>query len=130
MTNIRGVIKILEIAYYSRTGNVRDFVSWYMKDFKSFNIEEQEATGKCVLITPTYSFGEVPEEVEEWLEHNADKVVAVVSSGNKNWGNRFGRAGLKISNRLEVPLLMRFELKGSQEIADSLKEKILEIGEC
>ena len=109
---------------------MRDFVSWYMKDFNSFDIEEREANNKCVLITPTYSFGEVPEEVEKWLEHNADKVVAVVSSGNKNWGNRFGRAGLKISNRLEVPLLMRFELKGSQEIADRLKEKILEIGEC
>ncbi len=101
-----------------------------MKDFKSFSIEDKEATGKCVLITPTYSFGEIPEEVDKWLERNADKVIAVVSSGNKNWGNRFGRAGLKISNRLEVPLLMRFELKGSQEIADELKEKILEIGEC
>ena len=121
---------MIEIAYYSRTGNVRDFVSWYMSDFEYYSIEEMNADNKCILITPTYSFGEVPEEVEEWLEHNADKVVAVVSSGNKNWGNRYGRAGLKLSNRLEVPLLMRFELKGSQEVANELKEKILEIGEC
>lgn len=118
------------LAYYSRTGNTADFVDWYMlpilgEGFEARSIELWDADQPYILFTPTYNFGEVPEEVEEWLADNKEHIQAVVSSGNRNWGNKmFARSGNLVQAIYRVPLLGKYELKGNPQDAENIKDQI------
>lgn len=117
------------IAFYSMTGNVRRFIT-------NSGVAEQHDTyeiraGNCrehieepfILVTGTYGFGGVPDEVKSFLEVNHGSMLAVASSGNRNWGQNFARAGEHISNDYGVPLLMKFELHGNQKDREEFIEK-------
>ncbi|WP_027120762.1 class Ib ribonucleoside-diphosphate reductase assembly flavoprotein NrdI [Mycoplasmopsis lipofaciens] len=85
-----------------------------------------------VLICPTYSGGlgdfkgSVPKQVIKFLnnEQNRKHCVAVVASGNTNFGDTFAIAGPVLSTKLQVPLLHQFELIGTKYDVDTLNEKI------
>src|SRR5699024_4094058 len=62
-----------------------------------------------ILVTPTYGFGAVPDTVKEFLQANSYNLVAVASSGNRNWGQNFARAGEYISSDYSVEIQMKFE---------------------
>lgn len=113
-------MKKIKIAYYSRTGNVKAFVERYLSDYESIDISEVKTMNTpYVLITPTYDFGQVPEVVTKWLRKNNGCMVGVIASGNRNWGDLYGHAGDIISDLYEVPLLAKFELRGT--IADGMR---------
>lgn len=113
-------MKNIKIAYYSRTGNVKAFVERYLSDYESIDISEVKAiNAPYVLITPTYDFGQVPEVVTKWLRKNNGCMVGVIASGNRNWGDLYGHAGDITSDLYEVPLLAKFELRGT--IADGMR---------
>lgn len=109
------------IAYYSMTGNIRRFLnSMDMPDkYKLYQITPQNVREKLddpfILVTPTYGEGGVPEVVKDFLKKNSFNLFAVASSGNRNWGQNFARAGEYISNDYGVPLLMKFELHGTPD---------------
>lgn len=105
----------MELFYYSRTNNTKRFIDKLETDIDSFNITEAHPQGSFILITPTYNFGQIPEEVVEFLEQHGSKLAAVISCGNKNWGTAFGQAGNKISDRYDVPLLHKLELSGNKK---------------
>lgn len=125
----------VSVVYYSRTGQTRRFIeklSQEVPDLKMFEIKsgEEEFNKPYVLITPTYRFGGVPEEVEEFLnkEGNANSVVAVVSSGNKNWGiENYAVSGDKISKMLNIPLLHKFEMRGSESDVKQVKKELIKL---
>ena len=113
-------MKKIKIAYYSRTGNVKAFVDKYLNAYETVDISEVKAIDTpYVLITPTYDFGQVPEVVTKWLRKNNGCMVGVIASGNRNWGDLYGHAGDIISDLYEVPLLAKFELRGT--IADGMR---------
>lgn len=73
-----------------------------------------------VLITPTYGAagkGFVPQQVIKFLnqEQNRSNLLGVISSGNINFLEDYGKAGDVISHKLNVPLLYKFELAGTTE---------------
>ena len=70
-------------------------------------------TEPYVLVTYTIGFGDVPDEVIEFLEDNAAYCKAVAVSGDRIWGNNFGLAGDTISRNLGIPLIMKFEKGGT-----------------
>lgn len=130
------------LAYYSLTGNTADFLDWYFPEYEKRNIETWDPDGPYVLFTPTYNFGEVPEEVEDWLGDinveyyvddmeitplNSDLMEAVVASGNRNFGPAYAASGDKISEEYGVPLLMKYELKGNPMIAEAVKEEMARV---
>lgn len=84
-----------------------------------------------VLITPTYGDSErkgaVPKQVKKFLTHNNnyEKMVAVVSAGNRNFGAEYGIAGEIISKKFHIPHLHKFELSGEQEDVEKTKNMIL-----
>lgn len=83
-----------------------------------------------ILITPTYKYGSVPEEVEDFLEtpENARNIIAVISSGNTNWGRaNYAMAGSKISESLRVPWLHKFEMQGNSKDLKRIAEEIIKI---
>lgn len=113
-------MKKVKIAYYSRTGNVKAFVDKYLTEYETVDISEVKSMNEAyVLITPTYDFGQVPEVVTKWLRKNNASLVGVIASGNRNWGDLYGHAGDIISDIYEVPLIAKFELRGT--IADGMR---------
>ena len=118
----------MQLFYYSRTNNTKRFVEKLNSDIDSFSITQAHPQGNFILITPTYNFGQIPEEVVEFLEQYGNNLVGVISCGNKNWGAAYGQAGNKISERYDVPLLHKLELSGNKkdkEIVDKAIESML-----
>jgi len=111
------------IYYTSLTGNVRRFVSktgLAAEEIKPSLI----ATEPFVLVTYTIGFGMVPPKVTRFLEKNGGLLKAVAASGNRNWGDNYGRAGDVIAEQYGVPLLLKFELAGTEEDVQTFVEKV------
>lgn len=102
------------IAYTSKTGNVRRFI-------KKLNMKAVQITKDMVLsepyilITYTTGYGQVPDLTTDFLKNNAFFLQGVSASGNKNWGDLFGKSADIISNLYGVPVISKFELAGSQK---------------
>lgn len=117
---------MINVAYYSLSGNTRDFISWYLADeVVAHNIEDGDLAVPYVLITPTYGRGEVPPTVAEWLVRNGDHLIGIAGTGNANWGDNFAKAVDIIAEQYSVPIVSKFELKGTkaqaQHFIDSAK---------
>ncbi|UBH21912.1 class Ib ribonucleoside-diphosphate reductase assembly flavoprotein NrdI [Macrococcus armenti] len=113
------------IAYYSMTGNVRRFVEDYLDGYETIDITEVDnVDSPYVLITPTYYFGQVPEEVNDFLVVNSETMVGVIASGQMNWGVNYGKAGDIISDHYGVPLIAKFELRGTKYDGERIKRKL------
>ena len=73
-----------------------------------------------VLVTPTYGAGSkgfVPKQVISFLnqEENRVRCRGVIGSGNINFLGDYCKAADIVSAKLQVPILYRFELAGTQE---------------
>lgn len=83
-----------------------------------------------VLITPTYADdagrGAVPKQVIRFLNdaHNRSLLKGVIASGNRNFGQFYAYAGPVIAQKCGVPLLYRFELSGTQEDINNVRNGI------
>ncbi|PES55461.1 class Ib ribonucleoside-diphosphate reductase assembly flavoprotein NrdI [Bacillus cereus] len=114
------------IVYASKTGNVKRFVGKTGLETVQIS-EELMVNEKCVLITYTTGFGAVPEEVSEFMKKNSKNVVGVVASGNRNWGDMFGASADKISKQYGMPVLMKFEMSGTNNDVELFKTKVREV---
>lgn len=116
------------VMYYSMTGNVKRFTA-KLEQFNCVDIKEAPIVEeKFILITGTSGFGQVPNKVVEFLSNNADKMLGVVASGNKNWGeNQYARSGDLISETFNVPLLMKIENSGFPKDVELFKERVFEL---
>lgn len=115
------------IVYDSFTGNVQRFVK--KLGMRAVKIEDGLIVKEpFVLITYTYGKGDVPESTMKFLMRgNFINMKGVASSGNRNWEPLFAMAGDKISSKFGVPLLLKFEMSGTEEDVAILKEKINQI---
>lgn len=116
----------ISIVYFTKTRQTEAFVNKF-KDLISNSIIKIEdglvMDNPYILLTSTYGFGNVPEEVEEFLklEKNKQQLIAVMSSGNKNWGSeRFANSGNIISKQFDVDLIGKYELAGTQKDVEKL----------
>ncbi|MTE13140.1 class Ib ribonucleoside-diphosphate reductase assembly flavoprotein NrdI [Nocardia aurantiaca] len=89
-----------------------------------------------VLIVPTYGGGRhvlggqrsdkefVPRQVAKFLNdpHNRALLRGVIASGNTNFGDTYCYAGEVISRKAGVPYLYRFELMGTAEDVERVRE--------
>lgn len=102
------------IVYDSMTGNVARFIS-KLQNYEVFKISDLKKISKpYILVTYTTGFGEVPKTTLAFLESNKENMIAVASSGNRNWGANFAKSGEIISSMYNVPLLLKFELSGTR----------------
>ena len=85
-----------------------------------------------ILIVPSYGFGgtagAVPRQVIRFLNdpHNRALIRGVIASGNRNFGEAYGRAGDVISQKCGVPCLYRFELMGTPRDLDNVRQGVSE----
>ena len=107
------------IYYDSKTGNVERFVKKMERerpDWKYIKIKaDMEIENEGHLLTFTTKIGEIPATTSEFLENanNSKFLKSVSSSGNRNWGVHFAEAANKIEEKYGIPLLMKFELSGT-----------------
>ena len=113
------------IVFYSFTGQTRRFVE-KVKALSSVECieltEDLKVDSRFILLTSTIGFGQVPQSVTTFLENNHKNMVAVMSNGNKNWGENFAKAGDIISNHYRVPLIAKYELAGTEQDVQTLIE--------
>lgn len=86
-----------------------------------------------VLVLPTYGGGTtstgrdtryVPKQVIKFLNdiHNRQLIRGVIAAGNTNFGDSFCFAGDVIAQKCQVPYLYRFELMGTGEDVERVRE--------
>lgn len=124
----------LLVVYASKTGNVRRFIK--KLDIEAVEIYDSLVVSEpFVLVTYTTGFGNIPKEVEQFLEHNHRYLHGVAASGNRNWGQNFCASADKISARYklangdQIPILHKFELFGTQKDIDIFSERVRQIGD-
>lgn len=117
----------MKVVYFSFSGNVRRFIK-RSEISDVMEITKDNCTDPFeepyILVTGTIGFGEVPKEVQSFLEVNHHNLHAVAASGNRNWGQNFAKAGRTISEKYHVPLLMKFEVQGSNKDVIEFKNKV------
>ncbi|EHU24123.1 nrdI protein [Escherichia coli DEC1E] len=85
-----------------------------------------------ILIVPSYggggTAGAVPRPVIRFLndEHNRALLRGVIASGNRNFGEAYGRAGDVIAQKCGVPWLYSFELMGTQSDIENVRKGVTE----
>ena len=121
-------MKTMLLIYDSLTGNVQRFIDKI--GARSVKITDGLiVTEPYILVTYTVGFGEVPETTANFLKSNYSYLKGVASSGNRNWGTNFGKAGEQISNNFKVPLLLKFELGGTKCDVEIFKQEVAKIYE-
>ncbi|MGL4525018.1 MAG: class Ib ribonucleoside-diphosphate reductase assembly flavoprotein NrdI [Spirochaetia bacterium] len=116
----------MKIYYLSLTGNIKKFLDKMGSDYKYENILELQSPVEeaSILILPTIGFGEAPLQAINFLDQHYSKIVYLVASGNKNWGAAYCGGVKKLSQQYHIPVLMQFELQGTNETVQMFKEKI------
>lgn len=80
-----------------------------------------------VLVVPTYGAGTmkgaVLPQIKKFLavEQNRRHCKGVIAGGNTNFGTGYGIAGDAIAQKLQVVMLYRFEIMGTQNDVDNVK---------
>lgn len=121
------------IVYFSSaTNNTKRFVEKVGLPAESIPLRPKEdplhVDDEYVLVVPTYGGGNqkgaVPKQVIKFLndEHNRSLIRGVISGGNTNFGEAYCLAGDIISAKCHVPHMYRFELLGTPQDADRVRE--------
>lgn len=91
-----------------------------------------EVTEPFVLIVPTYGGGStrgaVPKQVVRFLnnERNRDLLAAVIAAGNTNFGTAYCSAGPIVAAKCAVPYLYGFELLGTPDDVERVRQGLKE----
>ncbi|MED2945533.1 class Ib ribonucleoside-diphosphate reductase assembly flavoprotein NrdI [Bacillus swezeyi] len=115
------------VTYESMTGNVRRFVRKLEQkmQIKTMEItEDLKVDEPFIHITYTIKFGQIPEKTQKFIHNNKDFLYGVCSSGNRNWGSYYAAAADKLSQHYQVPVLLKFELSGSDSDLDKLIQEV------
>jgi protein involved in ribonucleotide reduction len=113
------------IVYDSFTGNVKRFVEKLglpnIKIYDGLIVSEP-----YVLITYTAKFGEVPDSVSNFLKENHSNMVGVCASGRQIWKlqGTYCKSADIIHNQYRVPILLKFEMMGTDKDRQELLERI------
>lgn len=89
-----------------------------------------DAADYTVLAVPTYEqprLGDyIPRPVRKWLKDNHQYVIGVIGCGNLNFGSDYCRAAVEIAEKLNVPVLYRCELRGTETDVTNIDAGIAE----
>ena len=111
------------IAYDSMTGNNANFIQRI--GMRAVRIEENlRLTEPFILLTYTTGFGQVPRKTQQFLKNNHLHLQGVAASGNKAWGDNFAISADKIANQYGVPIILKYEMRGTPEDEETFKERV------
>ncbi|WP_141499789.1 class Ib ribonucleoside-diphosphate reductase assembly flavoprotein NrdI [Paenibacillus luteus] len=111
------------VVYDSKTGNVKRFIN--KLNMRAVPIDEKDEVDEpFVLVTYTTGFGQVPEKVTSFLASHSGMLRGVSASGNRNWGNGFAKSADTISQMYDVPVILKFELSGTNQDRQHFVERV------
>jgi protein involved in ribonucleotide reduction len=118
------------LVYASKTHNVERFCA-KIAEYVSVRVEDYEPSmGEYVLVTYTDGFGQVPKEVQSFLRKHHDNMKGVCASGRQVWKlqGTYCKSADVIQNMYGVPILLKFEMAGTDKDRKELLERIENIG--
>ena len=102
-----------------------DVVGYRIPIHEDFELVEDE----FLLILPTYGTPDrpVPPQVIKFLneKQNRSLLRGVIGAGNTNFNQNYCRAAYKVSEKCRVPVLYKFELSGTPEDVNKVKDLII-----
>ena len=120
------------VYFSSRSENTRRFVEKLGMDAVRLPAdageEPPEVARPFVLVTPTYGGGgdrgAVPKPVIRFLNNPGNRALirGVIAAGNTNFGTGYARAGNIVAAKCAVPFLYRFELLGTAQDVDNVRQ--------
>lgn len=114
------------VVFDSRTGNVQRFMA--KTGCRCLKIVDGLVVNEpFILVTYTTGFGKIPPSTGRFLESNLQYLRGVAASGNRNWGKTFCMAADLISNAYDVPMLLKFELSGTDRDVENFMLRVREI---
>lgn len=116
--------KSMKVVYASRTGNVQSIVDQLDNDSLEISSGDEVVEEPYILFTYTDGFGDVPPEVESFLENNGQNIKGVVVSGDQGYGEAYCKAGDVIAEQYNVPCLYKVENAGTDEDIAKIKELV------
>ncbi|QXY82746.1 class Ib ribonucleoside-diphosphate reductase assembly flavoprotein NrdI [Salmonella bongori] len=123
------------VYFSSRSENTHRFIQRLGLPATRIPLNDQErirVDEPYILVVPSYGGGgiasAVPRQVIRFLndEHNRARIRGVIASGNRNFGDAWGRAGDVIAHKCGVPWLYRFELMGTPHDIDNVRKGVNE----
>lgn len=111
----------MNYAYASRTGNVESIVNSLGLEAVRINDGSETMDGDFILFTYTDGYGDVPEEVVNFLLGNSQFLKGVIVSGDTGYGDAYCQAGDKIAEEYDVEVLNKVENSGTQDDLDAMK---------
>lgn len=115
----------MKVVYASRTGNVQSIIDQLEVESLEISSGSEMVEEPYVLITYTDGYGDVPMEVESFLESNGEKITGVIVSGDQGYGEAYCKAGDVIAEKYNVPCLYKVENAGTDEDITRIKDLIL-----
>lgn len=120
----------MKIAYASRTGNTEYLVTEELGISDALKIEtgDEEIQEPYILFTYTDGAGDVPFEVDAFLQKNHALLKGVIACGDHGYGDDFAKSGDVIHEQYQVPLLRKVENTGTDEDVSEIKKILALIG--
>lgn len=116
--------KSMKIVYASRTGNVQSIIDQLDNDALEISSGDEIVKEPYILFTYTDGYGDVPAEVEAFLESNGENINGVIVSGDQGYGEAYCKAGDVIAEQYNVPCLYKVENAGTDEDIVKIKELV------
>ena len=113
-----------KIVYASRTGNIESIIGKLGIDALRIEDGSESVDEDYIIFTYTDGYGDVPYEVDEFLQNNSEHVKGVVVSGDTGYGEAYCKAGDVISEQYNVPCLYKVENDGTDEDIEAIKKVI------
>lgn len=109
------------IVYSSRTGNVKHIV-------EQLKLPNQEIYDGLVVDNPYFLFtytdglGETPDKIVSFLSNkiNSENIMGVIATGNLNFGEFYCKTADEISNKYNIPVIRKIDLRGTNEDLESI----------
>lgn len=115
----------MKVAYMSLTGNVKNFVSKLNTEEPLEIISGDETIDEpFLLISFSPDAGEIPYEIEDFMEENSKLCKGVAVSGDKSYGEDYTLVAETISDEYNVPIVLRFEFDGTAEDVEEVNNFI------
>lgn len=106
----------MKIAYMSLTGNVKNFVSKLNTEEPLEIISGDEIIDQpFLLVSFSPDAGEIPYEIEDFMEVHSELCKGVAISGDKAYGEDYTLVAETISDEYDIPIVLRFEFDGTAE---------------
>lgn len=121
----------MKIIYLSLSGNVKNFVGRVGMDATELSYQNPllHVREDFIVIVPTYD-NEITNIINEFIEYDDNKnhLKGFVGSGNLNFDNDYCFNAKDLSKKHSKPLIMCFEISGTDDDVLKFKEEVEKIG--